>query len=563
MADIWYYTSGGQQQGPVVTEDLQRLAESGELRPNDLVWEDDTPNWVRAKTVQKLFPKGVPSTPENTRPKEQPRHSRRPRPDNENSRLRRRNRPTSPKNQKPTSNGAIVGFTILGVVVVSIVLGAIFFSVTATLAGNNGTQRWRLGAGKRKSYQMRCLNGHQVTINIRSNGQSDMNLLVYTGKRLIASDTRPESNCSVTFIAPRTGNYRVELINQRRFGPGGRIRNGPNTGTIAYSQTWRKGRPGMGVPNRLIPGRLHRGTLNQGESKTFTIHLQRNTAYVFDLTSSDFDPSMELIEKATGFQVGQSDNDGHGLNSRILFVPKRTGIYAVRIRDQNFFGGPYVLSAHTGNKLNVGMRFNANMTEHYRMQAFRVFLDQNTTYQFEATGVTSLSLFDGIGGFQKKDVPIMQRKLQLLYNPPRSGYYIVGVTHDHPKLFPLGRFSVSLKRLKGGEVRLKLLDSEVDWRDQVRQGETDSFLIQLDKGRTYQIDANYEPDNFSLNTYLEIYNSRDELVASDDDTGFGLNARIQNFKPKHTGDYRIQVRDADQGAGRYRLIIKDTSAKPK
>ena len=38
MADQWYYAQQGQRQGPVVEDELKRLALLGQLKPTDKVW---------------------------------------------------------------------------------------------------------------------------------------------------------------------------------------------------------------------------------------------------------------------------------------------------------------------------------------------------------------------------------------------------------------------------------------------------------------------------------------------------------------------------------------------
>ncbi len=54
MAAEWYYTRDRQQMGPVAWSELVDLAESGQLRPNDLVWRDGMPDWAPARS-QGLF----------------------------------------------------------------------------------------------------------------------------------------------------------------------------------------------------------------------------------------------------------------------------------------------------------------------------------------------------------------------------------------------------------------------------------------------------------------------------------------------------------------------------
>jgi hypothetical protein len=58
---MWYYASGGQQQGPVSDEQLQRMAQDGSLRREDLVWREGMADWQPAGDVAGLAFPSVPS----------------------------------------------------------------------------------------------------------------------------------------------------------------------------------------------------------------------------------------------------------------------------------------------------------------------------------------------------------------------------------------------------------------------------------------------------------------------------------------------------------------------
>ncbi len=58
----WYYAKGGQQHGPVPTEELIALLRSGSLHPvNDLVWNPAMPDWRPASQVPELSADAPPS----------------------------------------------------------------------------------------------------------------------------------------------------------------------------------------------------------------------------------------------------------------------------------------------------------------------------------------------------------------------------------------------------------------------------------------------------------------------------------------------------------------------
>jgi hypothetical protein len=63
----WYYARGAKQMGPVSSVELKRLATTGEILPDDLVWREGLTEWAPARSVRGLFedeakPAGVDET---------------------------------------------------------------------------------------------------------------------------------------------------------------------------------------------------------------------------------------------------------------------------------------------------------------------------------------------------------------------------------------------------------------------------------------------------------------------------------------------------------------------
>ena len=54
-ADLWYSGDGEQRHGPVSQEELKRLASSGGLHPDDLVWNRGMAEWIPAAEVEGIF----------------------------------------------------------------------------------------------------------------------------------------------------------------------------------------------------------------------------------------------------------------------------------------------------------------------------------------------------------------------------------------------------------------------------------------------------------------------------------------------------------------------------
>lgn len=70
MDAIWFVYSGRHQTGPFTSADLQRMAATGRVTPNDLVWKDGMDDWAKAATIKNLFPNYAPEPPpvQNRRP---------------------------------------------------------------------------------------------------------------------------------------------------------------------------------------------------------------------------------------------------------------------------------------------------------------------------------------------------------------------------------------------------------------------------------------------------------------------------------------------------------------
>jgi len=56
----WFYSSSGQQIGPVSARQLKSLADSHQLQPTDLIWSEGMPDWRLASDTKGLFGAAMP-----------------------------------------------------------------------------------------------------------------------------------------------------------------------------------------------------------------------------------------------------------------------------------------------------------------------------------------------------------------------------------------------------------------------------------------------------------------------------------------------------------------------
>ena len=60
IQNIYYYHKNGKQVGPVSIDILQNMVKANELTQTDLVWIKNSPSWVKAGSLQELFPTAPP-----------------------------------------------------------------------------------------------------------------------------------------------------------------------------------------------------------------------------------------------------------------------------------------------------------------------------------------------------------------------------------------------------------------------------------------------------------------------------------------------------------------------
>jgi hypothetical protein len=63
MASEWFYRVDDKKRGPVGSADLKRLADSGVLKPADLIWKEGLAVWVAASSIKGLFPQAASPPP--------------------------------------------------------------------------------------------------------------------------------------------------------------------------------------------------------------------------------------------------------------------------------------------------------------------------------------------------------------------------------------------------------------------------------------------------------------------------------------------------------------------
>jgi hypothetical protein len=249
MAELWYYTQEGLAQDPVTKAELQQLAGSGLLKPNDLVWTEGMPQWIRASVAGGLFAEEILTATDRSTAWDfsRPRHSSsaydvdssaeeariRRRPDEDERTAIDDDAYEQPaRRRRGLSSGAKAGIVAGVVVAVLVVVGVVLLAV---LGGGSNTRSFSLAEGQSQNFQLPFKAGNKVEIWVKSTGQSDVDLYVYdANNRLVEFDDGDSSDCYVRFLAGKNQTFRVEVRNERRGDQ--QWRNGHNSGTLTFKE---------------------------------------------------------------------------------------------------------------------------------------------------------------------------------------------------------------------------------------------------------------------------------------------------------------------------------------
>lgn len=281
MADLWYYTSDGQQKEPVTKDELRQLADRGLLKPTDLVWTEGMSKWLRASKVDGVFPDpalarsaftagpqgradapipfaaeplrraraedeadDLEARPRRRRERERWEDDEDDFDDDDDERPRRRRRQTKGSG----ANVALILGSIAGVVLLIGVVIAVIAMVSSGGSGGEGTRSFSLGVDKKSTFNIRFTQGKLVEIWVTSDHNSDVDLFVLDERNggpirhhqrgnVVAFDDRDSKDCYVRFVPQSTQTFRIEVWNRHVIGFGAAGRNRPNSGTMRFKES--------------------------------------------------------------------------------------------------------------------------------------------------------------------------------------------------------------------------------------------------------------------------------------------------------------------------------------
>lgn len=188
-------------------------------------------------------------------------------------------------------------------------------------------------------------------------------------------------------------------------------------------------------------------------------------------------------------------------------------------------------------------------------QAFPPYLRlENASGQISAAGAAR---FDPVGG----------QSAFLVHRPGKTEDFEIVVTSQFANR--TGKFSLTIKELTGDEgkpIELKLQNGQVVYNGVIAPSDPryngnkihKMFIVQLEKGSTYQIDHSSK----AMDAYLYLLDPNGRILDQNDDF-VGLDSRI-NHRAAETGKYRVVATSlGGSSTGQFTFTIRQTGGQPE
>jgi hypothetical protein len=342
----------------------------------------------------------------------------------------------------------------------------------------------------------------------------------------------------------------------------------------------------------LVAGNSVSGNIQyQGDQDWFRIELTAGQIYAFDMKGADSAggtlgaPFLLLLDSTTNF-IASNFEGGTGRDALISFSPANSGIYYLQAQGLSDPGGTYTLQAtdlgaddYAGNQTTTGMltmgeSLTGNIQFSSDLDWFRIDLVAGHFYVFDMKGVDSgggtladpkLQLHDGAAGYLATDFDGgIGADARLNFAAVNSGPYYLST---------IGSGGVGTYTLTALDLGVDDFDASISTTGNLAPGgsitgniqqanESDWFRIELSAGRIYRFELKGADSGGGdlANPYLQLRNDFGSVLASDYDSGIGLDAQLSYLAANSGSYYLATYSNSSEMIGSYTLTATDIGA---
>ena len=341
-----------------------------------------------------------------------------------------------------------------------------------------------------------------------------------------------------------------------------------------------------------------RGRLEEGDARTrgddayryddYRVQLRAGQRLQAELRSSDFDAFLAIYaEGRTSGEPLATDDDGagSGMNARLRFTPESDGAYIVRARAYSgLASGAYTLALSERvlprqprpGRISVGGDVSGRLTsgdaededgKTFDAYAFRASAGERVAVLLESDDFDALVRIGRMvgGAFvqsaQNDDGAGKGLNSYLIFTAPQAGEYVIQATSvggdaegDYRLSLEEGPAAPSSRGIAVGEEVSGRLDEDSAQSDSGSPADLYRFTGRAGQRVAISMKADFD-------TYLELFDINRNSLATDDDSGGDLNARLTFVLPDD-GDYLIEARGFSDATGSYDLKLDEVAPPP-
>ncbi|HWA01312.1 MAG TPA: PPC domain-containing protein [Caulobacterales bacterium] len=397
-------------------------------------------------------------------------------------------------------------------------------------------------------------------------------LLDAQGTELASDDDGGEGfNSYLEFTAPRAGNYFVE------------VRSFDSTATGAYDVSAAAGDiPGDATTDAALSadGDYREGRIGApGDTDWYRVDMKAGQSVRIALDSATEggvgDPLL-AIHGSDGAELASDDDGGEGLNSWLEFTAPSAGAYYIEAKGFssdatggyaiNLTAGEIPAQADGAEPLAAGGDGRESIiSPNDDADWFSIDLVEGRPYRFFVNGAAEngladpvITLYDADGRQIASDDNGGSGANAYLYfaSPTGGAYYAAVSSANHAGS---GRYSIRASDTDvpgnvGTDEELQPEPSDDRFSRIEMIGDLDWYRVELVANVRYEISVSGDGDTPLTDPFLAVLNANGEQIASDDDSGPGLDARLR-FTPEATDTYYVQASGLSGSTGGYKVSI--------
>ena len=416
--------------------------------------------------------------------------------------------------------------------------------------------------------------GEGVVIDLES-AQFDTYLFVLapTGEVIRENDdvSLESSNSRVALALPYDGEYRVLVTSYE-----------PNSGDYRLALSRLSADPVIDLP--LAVGEAVEGELAAGDGSWvprqtyadgYSFEASRGQRVVLDLTSGSLD-SYLLLLGPDGIPIAENDDVGDQLDSRITVRLPGDGLYRAIVTSYSLSEGAYTLSLRTladtpvePQSVALGESIDGEIVaadpvgtnDQRPVDVFTLPLEGGQRVILEATSERNdpaLRVTSPTGELLIEDDDSGEgRDARLDFTAPHTGTYLVGVTVPPGQI---GTYRLTTRLASEGlatAVRLQMgqrVSGDLGVGDTLNPGNgayQDRYVFEGAAGAQVEIRI----ASAQIDALLSVTSPSGSPLAVDDDSGGGLDARVQLSLPEN-GEYTVLATSYSPAVGVYSIVVE-------